>query len=264
MQTQLVVELRRKPPARAGWSGRTSHPRARGELLRALALAATLLLGTGRGAAVRAEGVSLGVHAGYASLDGEIFEGAEELEGTRFAGIHLYLPIAKNLRLALSGEGRSEELTFDRAGAEEALSGQAKWTDQTLRASLHLRLVPIGSGPTGIYVGGGGGMQIQEIEIHVETHPKRASAPGRAAGALRSAVARRVAGSGVLSGEPSDPFIDEIEKETTNVSYHALAGISLPLSPAPLSIFAEIRFEEINGDWTPRSTSAYGGLTLDL
>ncbi len=238
MQTQLEVESPQTPPVRVGWPHEMSRPRARVSLRRALALAAVLLAGTGWGAAVRAAGVSLGVHAGYASLDGEIFEGAEELEGTRFAGIHLYLPIAKNLRLALSGEGRSEELTFDEAGAEEALSGKAKWTDQTLRASLHLRLVPIGSGSTGIYVGGGGGMQIQEIEIHVETHPKAEDA--------------------------SDPFIDEIEEETTNVSYHALAGISLPLSPAPLSIFAEVRFEEIDGDWTPRSTSAYGGLTLDL
>lgn len=205
--------------------------------------------------AARAEGVSVGIHAGYADLDGELFEGAGDLEGTPFGGIHLVIPVARNLRLALSGEARSKDLTFDEAGADQALHGEAEWTDQTLRAALRLRLLPFGSGTGGVYLGGGVGVQIQEIEVKVVTRPATLAGV---------AVARAGVDGPRRADDPGGDFVEDLEKEETNLSVHALAGVALPLHPVPVSIFAEVRFEEIGGDGTPRSLSAYGGLSLDL
>ena len=59
-------------------------------------------------------------------------------------------------------------------------------------------------------------------------------------------------------------FITRTEKERTTYSWHVLGGISVSLPVLPLSIFAEGRFEDVGGTFSPKVGSVYGGLNVEF
>ena len=61
-----------------------------------------------------------------------------------------------------------------------------------------------------------------------------------------------------------DDYINRVEKDRSDFAWHLLAGTSLGVPALPVSIFAEVRFEDVNGESSPRVYSAYGGINLAI
>jgi len=227
-------------------TGRAAFPWAA-----ALAAAAGLALFPLSSAA--AEGVAFGLHGGYSDPSGNIFRGSGDLSGTPFLGLHVVFPVAPILSLAVLGEARTQDLSFEDAGVDGVdglFRGSAEWTDQALYVSARLRVVPFGVGPAGIHIGGGAGVHLQQLELKGVVPALRAAPPGRALPVEPQ-------------GTPGD-FIGALEEERTEVSYHAIAGLSVGMGPLPVTVFGEARFEEIDGRYSPRSYSAYAGVSIEL
>jgi len=193
-------------------------------------------------------GLQLGARAGYADLQGDVFRGSGDLSGTGLFGIQAIFSALPRVNLCLAGEAKNDKLTFSGAGdLSEQFNGKAEWRDLGLYASLHLHLIPIGVGPLGLYAGGGGGVHFTEMTLSDVT----SSTPKSAAGPLGAAG-------------PVDDFIKQVEEKKSDFAWHLLAGTSFSLPVLPLAVFAEVRFEDVTGDFTPRGYSAYAGLNLSL
>lgn len=183
-------------------------------------------------------GTEVGFRAGWSDMQGSVFRGSGDVGGVGLFGIQAAFPILPRVSLSLAGERRSESITFEDAGEPGAFfNGDAEWSDLALYAALRLRILPVVAGPFGLYIGAGLGGRFTETSI-------------------KPAVEE-------ITDEIRD-FLRRNEEDRSAISWHGLAGISLRLPILPLSAFAETRFEDVGGDYTPKGYSVYGGLNLTL
>jgi hypothetical protein len=217
-------------------------------MARAICVAVILLLVITCGAAHA--GTAFGVHAGYSDVNGDAFTGSGRIGGTPLFGLQAIFPVAPTVSFEVMGESCNETLTFDQAGFEGALlQGKGKWNDLSLHASLRLRVIPLGIGPAGLYVGAGAGVHFSKVDLNGGTI------------AITPALARNPVAP---AGDPVGDFIHQAQKEQTNVSYHALAGLSVGIPILPLSVFGEARYEDMRGNFPRQSYLVYAGANLEL
>jgi hypothetical protein len=172
-------------------------------------------------------GIAFGLRAGYADVDGDAFVGSGKIGGTPLLGLQAIIPIVPLISLVVAGEQRTKRFDFANASIGDlTLSGRAKWTDQALYAAARARL----PGVIGLYGGAGVGMHRQQTN---------------------------------LSGVPRNDFINQLEKEATDLSWHAFAGLECSVPAVPVAIFGEGRIDDIQGS-APHSLAAYAGFNLKL
>jgi hypothetical protein len=202
-------------------------------------------------------GVAFGLRGGYADVDGKAFLGSGKIGGTPLVGLQAILPIVPLVSLVIAGEQRTRSFDFGNAAIGDLrLRGRAKWTDQALYAAARVR-VP---GAVGLYGGAGAGMHRQKTDlsgvVELAGVPKAGTRPS-----ARVVGPRRVGSA--AAGNPLDDFVNRAEKEATDLSWHAFAGLEFSTPALPVAIFAEGRIDDIQGS-DPRSLAAYAGFNLKL
>jgi hypothetical protein len=202
-------------------------------------------------------GVAFGVRGGYADVDGNAFVGSGKIGGTPLIGLQAILPVVPLISLVVAGEQRTKSFDFTSPtiGTLRA-EGRAKWTDRTLYAAARVR-VP---GVVGLYGGAGLGMHMRKTDLSGvvrTTGAGKTDAPA-SAGAGESRVTRAAIAGGSL-----DDFLSRAEKEATDLSWHAFAGMEFSIPVVPVAVFAEGRVDDIQGS-DPRSLAAYVGVNLKL
>lgn len=198
-----------------------------------LALSMACLLGW---AAVDAEPahaqLKFGGRIGYADFDGAAFEDSGDLGQVTLLGAQIIFPVAERIELELAGEGTSEDLDFETSAGSELIKGRAEWNDLALYATGRLLLLPLAGGALNVYAGGGAGVHFTEVKIKD------------------------------LDDEIAD-YIAEVEKESNDFEWNAMAGASLRLG-ATLELFGEGRYRDITGEDRPEGYAAYAGLNIVL
>jgi hypothetical protein len=197
-------------------------------------------------------GTQFGVRAGYCDLKGEVFHGSGKPGGVPLFGAQAIFSLLPAVGLCLSGEAKNETLRFDQAAnLDQLFRGEGQWRDLSLAAALQARILPIGVGPFGLYVGGGGGVHFADVKMkNAQIVPAKADPPA--------------GGTVLASGDPVNDFIHQVEKNHSDFSWHLLAGGSVSLPLFPLSVFVEGRFEDVSSDFSPHGYSIYAGLNLSL
>lgn len=209
------------------------------------------------GSTPAAAGVAFGVRGGYANVDGDAFVGSGKIGGTPLVGLQAILPLVPLVSLVVAGEQRTKSLDFANATFGDIHArGRAKWTDQALFAAARIRA----PGVTGVYGGAGVGMHRQKADlsgvVELTVVPKAdLERVGRVGGARRSGAAS--------AGSPLDDAISRAEKEATDLSWHAFAGVEFGIPVVPIAAFAEGRIDDIQGS-APHSIAAYAGINLKL
>ncbi len=202
-------------------------------------------------------GVAFGLRGGYANVDGNAFVGSGKIGGTPLIGLQAIIPIVPLISLVVAGEQRTKSFDFTTPtiGALHA-DGRAKWTDRALYAAARVR-VP---GLVGLYGGAGVGMHMLKTDLSgvVQTAGVRKADAPSSAGVGRS----RLTGAATAGG-PLDDFLSRAEKEATDLSWHAFAGLEFSIPVVPVAVFAEGRIDDIQGS-APRSLAAYVGVNLKL
>ncbi len=205
--------------------------------------------------AVSAAGVSIGARAGWSHANGSTFTGAQRLNGVDLFGAQAILKIVPIVSLQIAGEGRNRSFDFQNSPiGGTLLAGRAKWTDLALFATARIRIVPLTLGPLGTYAGVGLGAHFAQTKIN-------------SAQIVTSPAALAAGDAFVPASTQSDPvtdFIKEQQKKHNNLAWHALAGVNLGLPVLPLSLFAEGRFEQVAGRFTPDSFALLGGVNVDF
>lgn len=254
-------------PARRSRSGAAAIPAAGpAGSARWAGFAGLILLMLCAAAAPSLGGAAFGFRAGYSDVDGDVFRGSGKLDGVTFFGLQAAFPLAPQAAIVLAGEAKNDELSFDRAGVEDTfVQGTGEWSDLSLHASLRLNLIPIGI--SGLYGGVGGGVHFSKVEIDegsvvVVPGALRRAGPGVGARGLGAHGGPGPARG--RQGDPVDDFLRRAEDEQTDLSWHVLGGLSLGLPILPLSVFGEVRWEEIQGDFSRQGYLAYAGVNLEL
>jgi hypothetical protein len=202
-------------------------------------------------------GVAFGLRAGYAAVDRDALLGSGKTLGTPFVGLQAIIPIVPLISLVVAGEQRTKSFDFGNAAIGDLhVGGRAKWTDQALYAAARVR-VP---GVIGLYGGAGVGMHRQKTDlsgvVEVAGVPKADTQPSARVGGPRRT-------GSATAGNPLDDFINRAEKEATDLSWHAFAGLEFSIPVLPVAIFAEGRIDDIQGS-APRSLAVYAGFNLKL
>lgn len=178
-------------------------------------------------AAAPAAALEIGVRGGYSDAGGEVFDGSGDVGSGGLFGAVAALPILPAIDLEIAYERYASEFDLDDPIDWQPLETGAEYVDQSFLATMKFHLFG-GAGPVGIY--GGAGASLHSIDLEFK--------------------------GGV---EPPD-----LEPDDNDYAWHAVAGIDVRLPEAPLLLYGEYRFQNIEGKEMPRFHSVYAGLNLVL
>lgn len=180
-------------------------------------------------AAAPVDALQIGVRGGYAKADGDLFDGSGPVGSGGLYGVAAVIPLLPRIDLELAYERYTSEFEPDRLLQEQPFVNGAEFIDQSYLITAKLRLIDPAASPLGIY--GGGGASLHAIEVEFE------------------------------GGDLEIPDFDPDDEE---FAWHAVAGIDVELPSLPFVLYAEYRFQDIQGDTKPRFNSVYAGVNLVL